>query len=677
MSGLSTLASRPGTVARRSPGNRIQSRVSRWIGVVGARAKYLVPPVLALTLVVGVQLYNSVQPRGASEPAVGALEPRVPGAVDPVPVTDIAPVGAVDTSDTDRRIEFWRDRADAHPQSEQEWIYIGDLFDLKGRQTGDISEFVAAQDAYDKAAQIAPYSASALAGKARIRATLHDFQGAVDAATLVLQLDPAANDALAVVFDASVELGDLANARLALDQLAARANSPTVTIREAKLAFLDGDAASAADEARQAAISAAGNGAGGASVAFFQYSAAEYALLAGQLDEAADAYAASLKALPGYPLAIYGQARLAYARGETSDALALAESAAAAIPRPDVLAFLGDLYAQSGELAKAADQYATVDFIADIAAQSAGAVYDREYALYLADHGLNVARALELAQAELAARHDVYAYDTLAWALHANGRDSEALEASRQALAMGTVDAKLLIHAGLIEIANGLSSEGRAHIQSGLELTPAFSPLVRIGPRGAPMKALLPRRLTLGLAISLAALALAAPAASAHPLGNFTINHYSGIRAELSALVVDQVTDYAEVPTFTERRAMDKDADGEVSAAEAAAFQATACASIGAQLDLSMGGERLPLTNTHRGLSFPMGQGSLTMRLVCVYRAALDTSLSGTAAFSFSDRSYAERRGWREIVVQGDQTTISAIECSVGQHLGKADCLPR
>lgn len=445
---------------------------------MGARGRYLVPPLLALTLVVGVQLYNSVQPGGAPLPDTSASEPRVPGVVDVVPVTDLAPVGALDTSDTDRRIEFWRTRAEAHPQSEQEWIYIGDLFDLKGRQTGDLSEFIAARDAYDKATQIGPNSVPALAGKARIRATLHDFRGAVDDATLVLQLDASANDALAVVFDASVELGELADARLALDRLAERANSPAVTIRQARMAFLDGDADLAAELARDAAAAAEGSGASEPTIAFFRYSAGEYALLAGDDDAAGVAFADSLNALPGYPLAKYGQARVAYAQTDLTEAIALLETAAAAVPRPDVLAFLGDLYSATGDSAKAGDEYATVDFIASMAAQSAGAVYDREYALYLADHGTNVGRALELAQAEAAVRRDVYAYDTLAWALHANGREAEALEASRQALSTGTVDAKLLIHAGLIEIANGLTDQGLGHLRAGLDLHPAFSPLV-------------------------------------------------------------------------------------------------------------------------------------------------------------------------------------------------------
>jgi tetratricopeptide (TPR) repeat protein len=230
--------------------------------------------------------------------------------------------------------------------------------------------------------------------------------------------------------------------------------------------------------ANDAAAFAAGNGASGASIAFYRYSAGEYALLGGDPHAAVSAFAASLDTLPGYPLAVYGQARAAYASGELDRAVELAAAAAAAVPRPDVLAFLGDLYAQTGEAAKAADHYATVDFIAGMAAESAGAVYDREYSQFLSDHVTETERALTLARDEAQVRHDVYAYDTLAWALHVNGRPAEALDAMRQALAIGTVDARLLIHAGLIEIANGLDDAGQAHLHAGLDLNPSFSPLV-------------------------------------------------------------------------------------------------------------------------------------------------------------------------------------------------------
>ncbi len=167
------------------------------------------------------------------------------------------------------------------------------------------------------------------------------------------------------------------------------------------------------------------------------------------------------------------------------------------------------------------------------------------------------------------------------------------------------------------------------------------------------------RRLIGALALSLAALALVVPAASAHPLGNFTINHYSGIRVAADGVLVDHVTDYAEIPTFSERRAMDTDGDGNVSPAEAAALESQRCSELGTELSLAANGRPLPLALTQSGISFPIGQGNPTMRLVCVFSAALPSALAAGTTFTFEDRSYIERQGWREIVIRGDGTTLT------------------
>ena len=55
-----------------------------------------------------------------------------------------------------------------------------------------------------------------------------------------------------------------------------------------------------------------------------------------------------------------------------------------------------------------------------------------------------------LARAELANRHDVFTHDALAWALFADGRREAAALEMRLALAEGTRDARLLLHASLI-----------------------------------------------------------------------------------------------------------------------------------------------------------------------------------------------------------------------------------
>jgi nickel/cobalt exporter len=180
------------------------------------------------------------------------------------------------------------------------------------------------------------------------------------------------------------------------------------------------------------------------------------------------------------------------------------------------------------------------------------------------------------------------------------------------------------------------------------------------------------------VAATLAVAALLLPGvASAHPLGNFTINHYNGIRVSTDAVLVDHVLDMAEIPTFSERNAMDTDGDGQVGSAEAAAYESARCDAIRADLDLRAGGSALSLDVVQRGLSFPQGQGAPTLRLVCVYRAALPAAL-GTAAtsFTFTDRSYSQRTGWREIVVQGDASTIASSDAPAGGISGRLTSYP-
>lgn len=149
--------------------------------------------------------------------------------------------------------------------------------------------------------------------------------------------------------------------------------------------------------------------------------------------------------------------------------------------------------------------------------------------------------------------------------------------------------------------------------------------------------------------------------ALAHPLGNFTINHYAGIRVSPGSAMIDYVLDMAEIPTFSERTAMDTNADGTVTDAESTAYAAARCDATRAGLSFTEAGHPAALSITQRGISFPQGQGAPTLRLVCVYQAALPLSVGADAtSFTFADSTWAERRGWREIVVQGDTATLAA-----------------
>jgi ABC-type nickel/cobalt efflux system permease component RcnA len=169
------------------------------------------------------------------------------------------------------------------------------------------------------------------------------------------------------------------------------------------------------------------------------------------------------------------------------------------------------------------------------------------------------------------------------------------------------------------------------------------------------------RSAALGAAL-LAVLALPA-LATAHPLGNFTINHYAGVRIEPDRILLDVVIDQAEIPAFQARLAFDTDGDGELSAAEVEAGRVAGCRKLASSLDLDVGGARQVLELTEAGLAFPPGVGGLsTMRQVCGFVATPTGAIAADTTVAFADRSFAERLGWREVVVQGSGVTLTAAD---------------
>lgn len=171
----------------------------------------------------------------------------------------------------------------------------------------------------------------------------------------------------------------------------------------------------------------------------------------------------------------------------------------------------------------------------------------------------------------------------------------------------------------------------------------------------------LSRRLRLARAVALAIflLPLVSAVAFAHPLGNFTINHYAGIRVGRDAVLIDFVLDRAEIPTFQEVRRLDPNGDGTIDPGEAASLRGPECIAQAPFLDLRVGASRPALELIAAGLTFPPGAGGLpTMRLVCTFRGSLPTPLKAATTLSFEDASFPERIGWREITIVGDGTTI-------------------
>jgi len=148
------------------------------------------------------------------------------------------------------------------------------------------------------------------------------------------------------------------------------------------------------------------------------------------------------------------------------------------------------------------------------------------------------------------------------------------------------------------------------------------------------------------------------PVAFAHPLGNFTINQYAGLRVSRDTVIIDYVLDMAEIPAFQEISAFDANGNGQPDSAEAAGYHAQKCASLQPSLNLTLNQNTLSLTLTSSSVAFPAGVGGLsTLRLTCEFTASF-TGAAKNIQLSFVNNAFPERLGWKEVVVIPDGVTL-------------------
>src|SRR3712207_4544897 len=136
--------------------------------------------------------------------------------------------------------------------------------------------------------------------------------------------------------------------------------------------------------------------------------------------------------------------------------------------------------------------------------------------------------------------------------------------------------------------------------------------------------------------------------ARAHPLGNFTINHYSNLEFGEETARMTYVLDFAEIPTLQQKAQLDTDGDGELSDTEANAYLDAELPSLVKGLRLRAGDDTLPLEVLHRSVEYRPGQGGLpALRVEARLMAELPKDWRGEA--HFADQTYEDRPGWREI----------------------------
>ncbi|MBP2329926.1 tetratricopeptide (TPR) repeat protein [Kibdelosporangium banguiense] len=357
------------------------------------------------------------------------------------------------------------------PNDSTGWAQLGSSYVELARITVDPAYYAKAQGALDRSLQLKPQdNALALLGMGALANSRHDFGAARDWGIRALAVAPTSAEVHGVLADAYTQLGD--------DQAATDAVQKMLDLKPNVASFTRAsyyfETHGRIDEARMAlerALQAAG---APDEIAFCRYYLGELAFNAGRLDEADSQYSRGLELVQDQTL-LQGKAKVAAARGDIDRALDGYRTLVTRAPLPQYIQEYGELLDAAGRPAEAAAQY---EILAQqhklMAAQ--GATDDLSTALMLADHG-DKAEALSRAEAEWGRRQNVLVADAMAWALHVNGRDAEALPYMDKAAAFGWDNALFAYHRGMIHSSLGQLAEAEKYLSRALEINPNFSVL--------------------------------------------------------------------------------------------------------------------------------------------------------------------------------------------------------
>jgi high-affinity nickel-transport protein len=172
-------------------------------------------------------------------------------------------------------------------------------------------------------------------------------------------------------------------------------------------------------------------------------------------------------------------------------------------------------------------------------------------------------------------------------------------------------------------------------------------------------------RITLGLIV----MTLVATAAWAHPMGNFSISHYSRIDLQSQEVLIHYFIDLAEIPAYQELQQanIEATANSTIDASSPAILRLVANrgAELGNGLVLRLDGKPVTLRLVASGVIFPPGAGGLpTMKMGFVYEAVYPPAIDRThVRVDYADNNYQGHSGWKEIVAtsSGGRLTSSSV----------------
>ena len=352
-----------------------------------------------------------------------------------------------DIQATQRRV---REASDPRPFLEQlGWLYV-----TKARATCDQGFYKLAEQCAFALEVADPKSPQAMLLRGHVLNSFHRFAEAETIARELVKQRLVPFD-YGLLGDALMEQGRLAEAVTAYQRMVDLRPDLQSYSRVANIRWLKGDLDGAIEIAQLMAGAASPLDSESASWALTRLGL--YYFQAGLLADAKAACEAALSYSDDYPAALLLKSRFLLSNEKIVEAIASAQRATEINPLPEFQWTLADTLRLAGRT----DEAARVE----TALMRGGAQHDpRTLALFLATRGEQIELAIELAQREFKSRADVFTLDALAWALAAAGRLDEARPHMEKALAEGTIDARLFLHAGVLEVKLGRTSSAESYL---------------------------------------------------------------------------------------------------------------------------------------------------------------------------------------------------------------------
>lgn len=403
----------------------------------------------------------------------------------PLPAATALPSGAESTATA---IRFLEERVSRDYDDFIAYNKLAGYYLQRQRETGSLTYLDLALRAAKASltAMPAEMNKGGLAMLAQAEYSSHEFTSARDHALQLTALDRVNSHPYQILGDASLELGDYdkaASAFLQMDRLSSVSVGTQTRLARAKL--LRGQT----DDATRRLLAALNlaleeEPPSPETIAWIRWQLGEVAFSVGDYPKSEQHYRDALVTFPDYYRALASLGRTRAALGDTAGAIELYERAIQIIPDPTFAAALGDLYKLAGREKDAADMYALVEHIGKLSATS-GVLYNRQLALFYADHDIKAQEAYQNAKNEYTIRRDVYGADAVAWTALKAGQLAEAQSEIKLALRLGTRDARIFYHAGMIALMAGDRAAAREQIKRAVALNPQFDPLQAVNARKA------------------------------------------------------------------------------------------------------------------------------------------------------------------------------------------------